>query len=56
MHAKYMHELRNLLMPIPTKQGFPILQTYNQNKGDRWKIPINHYFNISEPSQTQVYL
>jgi hypothetical protein len=24
-----------------TKQGFPILQSYNQNKGDRWKIPIN---------------
>jgi hypothetical protein len=25
-----------------TKQGFPVLQSYNQNKGDRWKIPINH--------------
>jgi hypothetical protein len=25
------------------KQGFPVVQSYNQNKGDRWKIPINHY-------------
>jgi hypothetical protein len=24
-----------------TKHGFPIWQSYNQNKGDRWKIPIN---------------
>jgi hypothetical protein len=24
-----------------TKQVFPILQSYNQNKGDIWKIPIN---------------
>jgi hypothetical protein len=23
------------------KKGFPVLQSYNQNKGDRWKIPIN---------------
>jgi hypothetical protein len=27
--------------PKYTKQGFPVLQSYNQNKGDRWKIPIN---------------
>jgi hypothetical protein len=26
-----------------TKQGFPVLQIYNQNKGNRWKIPINQY-------------
>jgi hypothetical protein len=25
-----------------TKHGFPVL-SYNQNKGDRWKILINHY-------------
>jgi hypothetical protein len=25
------------------KQGFPVLQSYNQNKGGRWKIPIKHY-------------
>jgi hypothetical protein len=24
-----------------TKQGFPVPQSYNQNKGDQWKIPIN---------------
>jgi hypothetical protein len=24
-----------------TKHVFPILQSYNQNKRDRWKIPIN---------------
>jgi hypothetical protein len=23
------------------KQGFTVLQSYNQNKGYRWKIPIN---------------
>jgi hypothetical protein len=26
-----------------TKPGFPVVQSYNQNKGDRWKIPIKHY-------------
>jgi hypothetical protein len=26
-----------------TKQGFPVMQSYNQNKGDPWKIPINLY-------------
>jgi hypothetical protein len=24
------------------QEGFPVLQSYNQNKWDRWKIPLNH--------------
>jgi hypothetical protein len=26
-----------------TKQVFPVMLSYNQNKGDRWKIPINKH-------------
>jgi hypothetical protein len=36
---------RSLKRKNYAKQGFPVLQSYNQNKGDRWKLPIKHDYN-----------